>query len=119
MKKHITHIRFLFIAVTSALLAACGTKTADTPKQQKNDKGPNILFLLADDLGYGELGCYGQEVIKTPVLDSFASQGMRFTNFYAGSPVCSPSRAVLMTGISSSYTVGLLYLKKRSHWEKC
>ena len=103
MKKHITHIRFLFIAVTSALLAACGTKTADTPKQQKNDKGPNILFLLADDLGYGELGCYGQEVIKTPVLDSFASQGMRFTNFYAGSPVCSPSRAVLMTGISSSY----------------
>ena len=59
---------------------------------------PNILFLLADDLGYGELGCYGQKVIQTPVLDKLASQGMRFTQFYAGNSVSSPSRAVLMTG---------------------
>src|SRR6056297_1626753 len=63
----------------------------------KSEK-PNILFLLADDLGYGELGCYGQEIIKTPVLDELAQQGMRFTDFYAGNPLCSPSRAVIMTG---------------------
>jgi arylsulfatase A-like enzyme len=64
---------------------------------------PNILLLLADDMGYGELGCYGQEKIQTPFLDSLAKQGMRFTDFYAGNAVCSPSRAVLMTGKSSSY----------------
>jgi len=65
-------------------------------------KQPNILFLLADDLGYGELGCYGQKVIQTPVLDKMAKDGIRLTNFYAGNAVCSPSRAVLMTGVNSS-----------------
>lgn len=60
---------------------------------------PNILILLADDLGYGELGCYGQEVIKTPNIDALADKGLRFTDFYAGTSVCSPSRGVLMTGI--------------------
>jgi arylsulfatase A-like enzyme len=59
---------------------------------------PNILLLLADDLGYGELGCYGQETIRTPNLDRLAGEGMRFTQFYAGSSLCAPSRAVLMTG---------------------
>ena len=67
-------------------------------QQERQLTKPNILFLLADDMGYGELGCYGQEMIKTPVLDSLASKGMRFTDFYAGTSVCSPSRAVLMTG---------------------
>jgi arylsulfatase A-like enzyme len=59
---------------------------------------PNIIFILADDLGYGELGCYGQKVLRTPNLDRMAAEGMRFTQFYAGSTVCAPSRAVLMTG---------------------
>ena len=59
---------------------------------------PNIVFILADDLGYGELGCYGQDKIKTPNLDRIAAEGVRFTQCYAGSPVCAPSRAVLMTG---------------------
>ncbi len=71
--------------------------------QASGDNRPNIILLLADDLGYGELGCYGQEMIETPVIDELANQGMRFTDFYAGSAVCSPSRAVLMSGISSSY----------------
>lgn len=62
---------------------------------------PNIVFLLTDDLGYGELGCYGQKNIKTPFLDKLAKEGMIFTDFYAGNALCSPSRAVLMTGISS------------------
>jgi arylsulfatase A-like enzyme len=58
---------------------------------------PNIVFILADDLGYGELGCYGQTKIKTPNLDRLAKRGMRFTQFYAGSTVCAPSRCALMT----------------------
>jgi uncharacterized sulfatase len=59
---------------------------------------PNIVFILADDLGYGDLGSYGQKVIRTPRLDRMAAEGMRFTQFYAGSTVCAPSRCVLMTG---------------------
>ncbi len=59
---------------------------------------PNIIFILADDLGYGDLGCYGQKQILTPRLDQMAVEGMRFTQFYAGCTVCAPSRCVLMTG---------------------
>ncbi len=59
---------------------------------------PNIVFILADDLGYGELGCYGQKIIKTPRIDELAREGVRFTDFYCGAPVCAPSRCVLMTG---------------------
>ncbi|WP_290789962.1 arylsulfatase [Flavihumibacter sp. UBA7668] len=65
---------------------------------QKRDRLPNIIYILADDLGYGDLGCYGQEKIKTPHIDQLANRGKRFTNFYAGSTVCAPSRAALMTG---------------------
>lgn len=59
---------------------------------------PNIIFIMTDDLGYGDLGCYGQKLIATPRLDQMAAEGMRFTDFYAGNTVCAPSRAVLMTG---------------------
>jgi arylsulfatase A-like enzyme len=59
---------------------------------------PNIILILADDLGYGDLGCYGQAKIKTPNMDRLAAEGMRFTQFYAGASVCAPSRCVLMTG---------------------
>ncbi|MBM3746825.1 MAG: arylsulfatase [Acidobacteria bacterium] len=59
---------------------------------------PNIVFILADDLGYGDLGCYGQNIIRTPRLDRMAAEGLRFTQFYAGATVCAPSRCVLMTG---------------------
>lgn len=62
------------------------------------EERPNIVFMLADDLGWGEVGCYGQEKIPTPHLDRLASQGMRFTRHYSGAPVCAPSRCVLMTG---------------------
>ena len=61
-------------------------------------RNPNIIFILADDLGYGELGCYGQEKIRTPNIDQLAAQGMRFTQHYSGSPVCAPSRCSLLTG---------------------
>ncbi len=59
---------------------------------------PNIIFILADDLGYGDVGAYGQTKIRTPNIDRLAAEGMKFTDFYAGSPVCAPSRCVLMTG---------------------
>lgn len=65
---------------------------------------PNIILILADDLGYGELGSYGQKLIATPNLDRLAAEGMRFTQFYAGSTVCAPSRSVLMTGRHTGHT---------------
>jgi arylsulfatase A-like enzyme len=71
--------------------------------QAAPQKRPNIIFILADDLGYGDLGCYGQKLIRTPHLDRLARQGMRFTQFYAGSTVCAPSRCALMTGLHSGH----------------
>ena len=71
---------------------------------QTSSSKPNILFILADDLGYGDLGSYGQTVIKTPNIDRLAAQGMRFTQFYAGAPVCAPSRNSLMTGQHTGHT---------------
>lgn len=65
---------------------------------------PNIVFILADDLGYGHLGSYGQAKIRTPTLDRMADEGIRFTQFYAGSTVCAPSRSVLMTGRHTGHT---------------
>ena len=64
---------------------------------------PNIILILADDLGYAELGCYGQTKIKTPHLDQLARDGMRFTQFYSGAPVCAPARCTLMTGKHSGH----------------
>jgi len=81
--------RALPLLVLSAVLT-----TAWTPQ----DRPPNIIFILADDLGYGELGSYGQTKIRTPFLDRMAAEGMRFTDFYCGNAVCAPSRCVLMTG---------------------
>ena len=64
---------------------------------------PNIIYIYADDLGYGELGCYGQKVIKTPNIDKLASEGIKFTQHYAGAPVCAPSRCMLMTGKNAGH----------------
>ena len=64
---------------------------------------PNIIYILADDLGYGHLGCYGQREIETPHLDRLAAEGMRFTDHYAGSALCAPSRCVLMTGLHTGH----------------
>lgn len=64
---------------------------------------PNIIYVLADDLGYGDIGCFGQKMLKTPYLDKMASEGMKFTQHYAGSTVCAPSRCVLMTGLHTGH----------------
>ena len=65
---------------------------------------PNIIFILADDLGYGEIGCYGQQKIETPNLDNLAKMGVRFTNFYSGSSVCAPARCSFMSGLHTGHT---------------
>jgi len=86
-------------AVSFILCAACAT----APRRVVRDQ-PNIIFIMADDLGYGDLGCYGQSVIKTPHIDKLAQEGLRFTQCYAGSTVCAPSRSVLMTGQHTGHT---------------
>lgn len=80
----------LLFALSVCLAAPALAPAADAP--------PNIVFILADDLGYGELGCYGQEKIRTPNIDRLASQGVRFLQHYSGSPVCAPARCSLLTG---------------------
>lgn len=71
-----------------------------TAQQQK----PNVIFILADDMGYGDLGVYGQQLMETPNIDRLAADGMRFTQFYAGTSVCAPSRASLMTGLHTGHS---------------
>jgi arylsulfatase A-like enzyme len=71
-----------------------------------NAQPPNVVFILADDLGYGDLGCYGHRFIKTPNLDRLAAEGIKFTDFYAPSPLCSPSRAGVLTG-RTPYRTGI------------
>jgi arylsulfatase A len=68
------------------------------------ERRPNIIFIIADDLGYGDLGCYGQKIIRTPHLDRMAAEGLRLTNHYTGNAVCAPSRSVLMTGLHPGHT---------------
>lgn len=75
-----------------------------TPSEARTSADrPNIIFILADDLGYGDLGCYGSRFIRTPHIDRLEAEGTRFTHAYAGSPVCAPSRGVLMTGLHTGH----------------
>jgi arylsulfatase A-like enzyme len=80
------------------LLAILLSATLATPRPAAGAGPPNVVLILADDLGYGDLGCYGCRDIKTPNIDRLASQGVRFTNFYANGPECTPTRAALLTG---------------------
>jgi N-acetylgalactosamine-6-sulfatase len=80
------------------LLAVLLLLLATNPALAAETKRPNVVFILADDLGYGDLGCYGCRDIKTPSIDRLAGQGVRFTNFYANGPECTPTRAALLTG---------------------
>jgi len=89
-------------AGASCLLPGCAGagRTAGIVKNP-----PNIIFILADDLGYGDLGCYGQKTIQTPNIDKLAAEGMRFSDHYAGSTVCAPSRCCLMTGFHTGHAL--------------
>lgn len=87
----------LCLALFLGLLVSPSANSAEPRK-------PNIVFILADDLGYGDVGCFGQTEIQTPHLDAMAREGMRFTQCYAGSTVCAPSRCCLMTGLHTGHT---------------
>src|SRR3954464_5955482 len=92
MPRKVTRREFLGTAVATTAVAGAGgaAAAAATP--------PNVLFILADDLGYGDLSCYGRPDYQTPVLDAFAKQGIRFTDNYAAAPVCTPTRCAYITG---------------------
>jgi arylsulfatase len=104
-----------------AVVILCGPTSAraDEPKL------PNIVLIVADDLGYGELGCYGQQTIQTPRIDELARQGLRFTQFYCGAPVCAPARCTLMTGKHTGHAAvrnnkkpkGMDRLREKYAWE--
>jgi arylsulfatase A-like enzyme len=93
-------IRFPKLAVFLLAVVILGVSvvTLKSKKATRRTGKPNIIFILTDDLGYGDLGCYGQQLIKSPNLDRMAAEGMRFNSFYSGSPVCAPARGSLMTG---------------------
>ena len=84
--------KLIILALSVSLLTSCQNQ------EQIKKRKPNIIYILADDLGYGELGVYGQEKIQTPNIDALAKNGMLFTQHYAGAPVCAPSRYMLLTG---------------------
>ena len=88
--------------VALVIVTACLSWLAETGNAGEA-RLPNIVFIMADDLGYGDLGCYGQKLIQTPNIDRLATEGMRFTQAYAGGPVCAASRAVLMTGLHNGH----------------
>lgn len=92
----------IWMVLVSFLMVHCGTnnKTSETDVSGL----PNVILILADDMGIGDLSCYGQETISTPHIDRMAAEGMRFTNFYTGSAVCAPSRASLLTGKHTGHT---------------
>lgn len=85
------------VVCTSLLLSACGTS-------EKEKQSPNIVYILADDLGYGDLSCYGQARFSTPNIDRLSVEGIRFTQHYAGCTVSAPSRSCLMTGLHTGHT---------------
>ena len=81
------------------LLIGCSMASISCSHDKKTEQStPNIIYFLADDLGYGELGAYGQSIIKTPHIDALAKNGMKFTQHYSGAPVCAPARYVFLTG---------------------
>ena len=98
-------IIYLGLMFLSFVLQAC---------EKERNAQPNIIFILADDLGYGELGAYGQTKIETPNLDALAAGGMLFTQHYTGAPVCAPARSVLMTGLHTGHT----HIRGNDEWRE-
>lgn len=113
--KHLQSVFLLALLSLLGYLIACNSSkpaTAATTLELPSKK-PNIIFILADDLGYGELGCYGQEKIETPHIDALAKTGIKFTQHYSGSPVCAPSRCVLLTGKHTGHA----YIRGNDEWK--
>ena len=98
-----------FLPITFALVIILGCKQHPTP--------PNIIIFLVDDLGYGDLGCYGNQIIKTPNINKFADEGVRMTDIHSGGTVCSPSRSALLTG-RNPYRSGFFYISGKNTYLK-
>src|SRR5690606_1351509 len=92
-------IRSLLPLLVALIAISCGAQ-----REEEEIRPPNIIYIIADDLGYGDLSCYGQKHFQTPHIDKLAKDGMKFTSHYSGSPVCAPSRSTLMTGLHSGHT---------------
>ncbi|MFT3946737.1 MAG: sulfatase-like hydrolase/transferase [Agriterribacter sp.] len=97
-----TSLSIAYLILFSILLFVFQQSNA---QQRRPKDKPNIIFIIADDLGYGDIEPYGQKLIKTPHLAKFAKEGMRFTQFYSGTTVCAPSRSSLMTGMHTGHTI--------------
>ncbi len=93
------HLPQLVVAIVATIMSAASAASA----APAGDDRPNIIYILADDLGYGDLGCYGQKLIKTPNIDRIAKEGIKFTDHYSGAPVCAPARCVLLTGLHTGH----------------
>ena len=100
---------FLIAGSLSMIIPSCRSE-----KHALSESKPNIVYILADDLGYAELGCYGQTKIETPNIDKLAQNGIRFTWHYSGSPVCAPSRCTLMTGKHTGHA----YIRGNDEWDE-
>jgi len=97
------------LLMTTALILSSSCGSNKTTKSK-----PNIIYILADDLGYGELGCYGQQIIETPHIDALAANGMKFTQHYSGAPVCAPARCILLTGKHAGHA----YIRGNHEWKE-
>ncbi len=94
-------IKLIFLLLFNCFLLVCNAQENNFLGKTK----PNIIYILADDLGYGDLSCYGQEKFSTPNIDKLAKEGMLFTQHYSGAPVCAPSRSALLSGLHTGHTV--------------
>ena len=103
---------FLSLFALAVFIAGCSSAKTDK-KEASSDQKPNIIYILADDLGYGDLSCYGQKNFQTPNLDRLAQEGMMFTQHYSGSTVCAPSRSSLMTGLTTGHT----FIRGNKEWK--
>ena len=100
------NFRKFYIFFSFVILWSCGIE---------NDlKKPNIILILADDLGYGELGAYGQKLIETPNIDALAQSGVKFTSFYSAAPVCAPARYMLLSGRHAGHS----YIRGNDEWNE-
>jgi arylsulfatase len=102
----------MYKLIITLFASAAITSSCQQSDRKSNKSKPNIIYILADDLGDGELGCYGQKLIETPNIDKLAENGIMFTQHYSGSPVCAPSRCVLMTGKHTGHA----YIRGNDEW---
>ncbi len=103
MNRRLAALALLCWIIFGAGLARGGDPGASSTAFRDEDRPPNVVLIMADDLGFGDLGCYGQRIIQTPHIDRIAEEGVRFTQFYSGFPVCAPARCSLLTGMHAGH----------------